>query len=86
MHILLGIIANTSPVMHALSVNPSSIAKKQAYEGKNISNEMQNGYKNLHTHITETLQIIQNVSDAAVRSWLTVLFTIGMDKRQQSLS
>ena len=26
---------------------------------------MQNGYKNLHTHITETLQIIQNVSDAA---------------------
>lgn len=28
----------------------------------------------------------QNVSDAAVRSWLTVLFTIGMDKRQKSLS
>lgn len=27
-----------------------------------------------------------DVSDAAVRSWLTVLFTIGMDKRQQSLS
>ncbi len=26
---------------------------------------MQNGYKNLHTHITETLQIIQNVSDAS---------------------
>ena len=28
----------------------------------------------------------QNVSDAAVKSWLTVLFTIGMDKRQVSLS
>ncbi|PRM99483.1 methyl-accepting chemotaxis protein [Aliarcobacter cryaerophilus] len=41
------------------------IANQKAYEGKNISNEMQNGYKNLHTHITETLQIIQNVSDAA---------------------
>ena len=27
-----------------------------------------------------------DVSDAAVRSWLTVLFTIGMDKRQKSLS
>lgn len=28
----------------------------------------------------------QNVSDAALKSWLTVLFTIGMDKRQMSLS
>ena len=28
----------------------------------------------------------QTISDAAVKSWLTVLFTIGMDKRQQSLS
>lgn len=28
----------------------------------------------------------QNVSDTAVKSWLTVLFTIGMDKRQASLS
>lgn len=28
----------------------------------------------------------QNVSDAALESWLTVLFTIGMDKRQTSLS
>ncbi len=27
-----------------------------------------------------------DVSDAAVFSWLTVLFTIGMDKRQKSLS
>ena len=41
------------------------IANQKAHEGKDISNEMQNGYKNLHTHITETLQIIQNVSDAA---------------------
>ncbi|WWW11170.1 methyl-accepting chemotaxis protein [Arcobacter cryaerophilus gv. pseudocryaerophilus] len=40
------------------------IANQKAHEGKDISNEMQNGYKNLHTHITETLQIIQNVSDA----------------------
>lgn len=28
----------------------------------------------------------QNVSDAALKSWLIVLFTIGMDKRQTSLS
>ncbi len=41
------------------------IANQKAHEGKDISNEMQNGYKKLHTHITETLQIIQNVSDAA---------------------
>ncbi|MFY9084870.1 methyl-accepting chemotaxis protein [Aliarcobacter cryaerophilus] len=41
------------------------IANQKAHEGKDISNEMQNGYKNLHTHITETLQIIQTVSDAA---------------------
>lgn len=28
----------------------------------------------------------QNISDAALKSWLTVLFTIGMDKRQKPLS
>lgn len=38
-----------------------------------------------------TMQIVSadkfhDVSDEAVRSWLTVLFTIGMDKRQVSLS
>ncbi|MCT7910673.1 methyl-accepting chemotaxis protein [Arcobacter lacus] len=40
-------------------------ATLKANEGKDIAQEMQNGYKSLHTHITETLTIIEDVSIAA---------------------
>lgn len=41
------------------------LATSKANEGKDIAQEMQSGYKSLHTHITETLNIIQDVSLAA---------------------
>ncbi|RBQ26944.1 methyl-accepting chemotaxis protein [Arcobacter sp. CECT 9188] len=41
------------------------IANLKANEGKEISNKMQEGYKNLFSNITQTLEIIQNVSSAA---------------------
>ena len=37
----------------------------KANEGKVIAQEMQDGYKSLHSHITETLNIIEDVSIAA---------------------
>ncbi|MFX4232971.1 methyl-accepting chemotaxis protein [Aliarcobacter butzleri] len=37
----------------------------KANEGKVIAQEMQDGYKSLHSHITETLSIIEDVSIAA---------------------
>ncbi|MCT7547724.1 methyl-accepting chemotaxis protein [Aliarcobacter butzleri] len=37
----------------------------KANEGKIIAQEMQDGYKSLHSHITETLNIIEDVSIAA---------------------
>ena len=40
-------------------------ATLKANEGKVIAQEMQNGYKSLHSHITETLSIIEDVSIAA---------------------
>ncbi|WP_323592802.1 methyl-accepting chemotaxis protein [Aliarcobacter butzleri] len=40
-------------------------ATLKANEGKVIAQEMQDGYKSLHSHITETLSIIEDVSIAA---------------------
>jgi len=40
-------------------------ANLKANEGKNISAEMIHGYQELNTHITETLQLIENVSSAS---------------------
>ncbi|MFW2554736.1 methyl-accepting chemotaxis protein [Aliarcobacter butzleri] len=40
-------------------------ATLKANEGKIIAQEMQDGYKSLHSHITETLSIIEDVSIAA---------------------
>ncbi|MEV9617079.1 methyl-accepting chemotaxis protein [Aliarcobacter butzleri] len=40
-------------------------ATLKANEGKVIAQEMQDGYKSLHSHITETLNIIEDVSIAA---------------------
>ncbi|MFX4209399.1 methyl-accepting chemotaxis protein [Aliarcobacter butzleri] len=40
-------------------------ATLKANEGKVIAQEMQDGYKSLHSHITETLSIIKDVSIAA---------------------
>ncbi|WP_418187448.1 methyl-accepting chemotaxis protein [Aliarcobacter lanthieri] len=45
--------------------NLVDIANLKANEGKEISNKMQEGYKNLFSNITQTLEIIQNVSSAA---------------------
>ena len=40
-------------------------ASQQATEGKAISSSMIEGYSELHTHMDETIKIIQNVSDAS---------------------
>ncbi|WP_419677700.1 methyl-accepting chemotaxis protein [Aliarcobacter lanthieri] len=45
--------------------NLVDIANLKANEGKEISNKMKEGYKNLFSNITQTLEIIQNVSSAA---------------------
>ncbi len=74
--------------------NLVELANSKAYEGKSISSKMQDGYKALHSHISQTLKIIQSVSDAAneqmvginqVNETITILDQISKENEKETI-
>ncbi|MGB5866950.1 MAG: methyl-accepting chemotaxis protein [Arcobacteraceae bacterium] len=47
-------------------------ATQTTVQGKNIANEMSKGYENLNHHVTNTIEIINDVSDASRKQQLSI--------------